>query len=187
MLIRVGWVSGLVAAAFFASACTMLESEPAPPCPNVSVIKDTAKVTKFLPGVGRDLIDVVYEGTFQNPTGMCEYDVDDDTGEGNLAVELLVTMELARGPANKDRKAEVAYFVSITDSERRILNKQNFSGVVAFPGNKNRLQWTDEPVYLRIPLKGGKTGTDFSIYVGFGVTPDQLKFNRKQIEGARRK
>lgn len=184
---RVGWVSGLAVAALFASGCTVLESEPAPPCPDVGVLKEAASITKFVPGPGRDLIDVIYEGKILSPRGMCEYDVDDDTGEGNLAVDLLVTMELNRGPANQERKAEVAYFVGITDSERRILNKQNFSGVVAFPSNKNRLLWTDERVHLNIPLKAGKTGTDFIIYVGFGVTPDQLKFNRKQIEGSQRK
>jgi len=165
----------------------LMKSEPAPPCPDVSIIKDAASVTKFVPGVGRDLIDVVYEGKVVNTGGMCEYDVDDETGAGNLAVELKLTMELSRGPANKDRKADVSYFVGITDLERRVLNKQDFSGVVNFPGNKNRLQWTDEAVFLDIPLKAGQTGKDFLIFVGFGVTPDQLKFNRTQIEDTRRK
>lgn len=181
-------IATIALATLSVAACTIIESKPAPPCPKVTVLKEASSITEFVPGPGRDLIDVVYEGNMVDLAGSCDSaDVDDDTGEGDLAVELMVTMDLNRGPANKDRKAKVRYFVGITDSERRILNKKDFSGTVEFPGNRSRLQWRDEPIHLNIPLKAGKTGRDFVIFVGFGVTPDQLKFNLQQIEGTRAK
>ncbi len=181
------WILGIALAGALTSACTMMESKPAPSCPQVLIRGDAASITKFVPGPGRDLIDVIYEGKNLDRRAICETDVDEDTGEGNVAIELMVAMELSRGPANRDRKADVGYFVVIADSEHRILSKKDFLGTVEFIGNKNRLQWTDEPVHLNIPLKDGKTGRDFIIYIGFGLTPDQLKFNRQQIEGTRRK
>ena len=180
-------IATIAIATLLVAACTIIESKPAPPCPKVAVLKEASSITEFVPGPGRDIIDVVFEGKNLDRRAVCEYDIDDDTGDGNLDVELMVSMYLSRGPANLDRKAAVKYFVAIADSERRILTKQDFSGTVEFPGNRNRLRWTDDPVFLNIPLKGGKTGRDFIVYIGFGVTPDQLKFNRQQIEGTRAK
>ncbi|MCG8507848.1 MAG: hypothetical protein MI741_01350 [Rhodospirillales bacterium] len=176
----------LAIAGVLTGACTMFEGAPAPPCPQVLQIEEAASVTRFVDGPGRDLIDVLFEGSIGNASGVCEYDVDDDTETGTLGVEMTLSFEVGRGPANRDRQADLNYFVAITDAERRILNKQNFSGTVNFPGNKTRLVWLDEPVYLSIPLAAGQTGSDFRIFVGFDLSKDELQFNRDKIRNRRR-
>ena len=165
------------------SACSLFgEDELPPPCPEIAVLGDAASVTQFVEGPGRDLIDVLVEGDIADANGSCEYDVDDETGIGTLAVEMVVSIELNRGPANRDRQADIGYFVAITDAERNILSKETFKATVPFPGNRNRLIWTDEPVYLGIPLKAKQTGKDFRIFLGLDVTRDELQFNRSQIK-----
>jgi hypothetical protein len=169
------------------SACGMFTaSAPPPPCPDVSVLGDAATLTKFVEGRGRDLTDVLYEARLVDAAGACDYDVKKETGEGTLAVEMAVSMEMARGPANRDGKALVHYFVAVTGKNQEVLNKQDFAGTVEFTGNRTQLQWTDEPVYLAFPLKKGQTGRDFRIYVGYDLTPEELEFNRKQASGTRR-
>lgn len=179
-------LAALAAAGLLAGACTVFESAPPPPCPEVVQVEGASNITKFVDGPGRDLIDVLFEGGINDATGLCEYDVDDETGAGTLAVEMTVALDLGRGPANRDRRAQVGYFIAITDTERNILNKQNFQGSVEFPGNKTKLVWLDEPVYLSIPLKGGQTGRDFLIFVGFDVSEEELRFNRERIRNRRR-
>ena len=169
-------VAGLV------SACTLFgEDEVPPPCPEISVLEEASNLTRFVDGPGRDLIDVLVEQKVSDAAGTCEYEIDDDTETGTLSVEMMVAFELNRGPANRDRKTDVDYFVAVTDNQRNILNKQSFKGTVEFPGNRNRLIWTDEPVYLNIPLKAKQTGRNFKIFIGLDLTDDQLQFNRQKI------
>jgi hypothetical protein len=170
--------------ALLLAACSG-NQQPPPACPDVKVLQDAATITKFGDGEGRDLIDVDYEGAIVDATGSCDYDVDDDTGEGNLAAEMRVLMQIGRGPANRDRKADIGYFIAITDKDRNILNREAFHGTVEFIGNRNRLNWTDEPVYLNIPLTKGKVGEDFLIFVGFTLSPEQVQYNRDhRVENA---
>lgn len=177
----------LVLAVSALSACGVFkEQAPPPPCPEVAVLSDAATVTRFVEGTGRDLTDVLYEAQIVDAGGACQYDVDDDTGEGTLDVEMAVAMEVARGPANREGRAEIGYFVAITDADRAILNRQHFEGLVTFPGNTSRLEWRDEPVYLTISLKSGQTGADFRIYVGYVLSEEELQFNRSQA-GTRRR
>lgn len=168
------------------SACEAMKSTPPPPCPEVSVLSDAATLTKFVEGRGRDLTDVLYEAKLVDAVGACDYDVEKKTGEGTLAVEMAVSMEMARGPANRDGKAPVNYFVAVVGKDRAVLNKQDFTGTVEFTGNRTQLRWTDEPVYLSIPLKKGQAGRDFRIYVGYDLSEEELEFNRKQASGTRR-
>ena len=173
----------LLASSITLSACGLFgEDVPPPPCPEISVLRDAASLTQFVEGPGRDLIDVVVESKIVDASGTCVYDVDDETGEGNLAVEMVVSIELNRGPANRDREADIGYFVAVTDVERNILNKETFKAKVPFSGNRNHLIWTDEPVYMDIPLKAKQTGRDFRIFIGLEVTRDQLQFNRRQLQ-----
>jgi len=169
-------------AALLLAACSGNQQLP-PPCPDVKVLQDAATITKFAEGQGHDLIDIDFEGEIVDAAGACEYDVDDDTGEGNLAAEMQVLMQIGRGPANTDRKADIGYFIAITDQERNVLNREAFHGTVEFTGNRNRLNWTDEPIYLNIPLTKGKDGEDYLIFVGFTLTPEQVQYNRDQKIG----
>lgn len=181
-----GRTAAIAMAALALSACEALKSAPPPPCPNVAVLGDAATLTKFVEGPGRDLTDVLYEARLVDAAGVCDYDVEKDTGDGTLDVEMAVSMEMSRGPANRDGRAEVRYFVALIGNDREIIDKQLFEGAVDFPGNRTTLVWTDEPVVLAIPLQGGQTGSDFRIYVGYDLTQEELDFNRKRVGGARR-
>lgn len=176
----------LAMAALALSACEALKSTPPPPCPDVAVLGDAATITKFVEGPGRDLTDVLYEARLVDAVGACNYDVEKETGEGMLDVDMAVSMEMARGPANLDGRAPVRYFVALTGKQGEIIDRQQFEGVVEFTGNRSQLVWTDEPVNLAIPLKAGQTGSDFKIYVGYDLSREEVEFNRNRAVGTRR-
>jgi hypothetical protein len=182
---RLAGTAAFMMAALAASACSMFDKAPPPPCPEVSVLGDASRITKFIDGPGRDLIDVLYEGEIADAAGSCTYDVNKDTKEGKLDVEMTVVMNLSRGPADRAGKAAIRYFVAILGKDKQILNKQPFAAGVAFPQNTSKLAWTDEPIYLSIPLKAGQTGRDFQIYVGYDLSQEEVQFNRKQTRDVR--
>ncbi|MDX9859493.1 MAG: hypothetical protein RBS99_01130 [Rhodospirillales bacterium] len=178
--------TALAMAALALSACEALTPAPPPPCPDVALVSDAATITKFVEGPGRDLTDVLYEAQLVNAAGACNYDVEKETGAGTLDVDMAVSMEMARGPANRDGRVAVRYFVALTGTDGEIIDRQRFEGVVEFIGNRSRLVWTDEPVYLAIPLKAGQTGSDFKIYVGYELSREEVEFNRNRTAGIRR-
>ena len=94
------------------------EDIPPPPCPYIGVLPDANNIVKFRSGKGRDLIDIVHESELTNINTRCHYDIDEDTGEGTLSVEIGVLIDIVRGPANHNHLAEFAYFIVITDSSK---------------------------------------------------------------------
>lgn len=153
------------------------------PCPRVSILADAATVTRFKEGLGRDLIDVDFKGALTGFRGSCGYDIDEDTDSGTLSLDLAVVMNLERGPANKGREIGFEYFISVTDSSKKVLNKEIFDVKVTFPGNQTVLTWSedpDDPVILTIPLKAGERGQDFIIFVGFQLSPEEYQYNLRR-------
>ncbi len=168
------------------AACTVFqEEEPPPPCPRISILGDAATLTRFRPGPGRDLTDVLYEGVVTGVTGSCAYGNAGKSANRGLSMKVALVIEAARGPANRDGRAAFSYFVGITDSSRKVLNKQRFSVTVVFPGHRTRIVVTDNPVALEIPMKAGQSGQDFEVFIGFQLSRTELEYNRRARKSVR--
>ncbi len=160
-------------------AVTGIFDEPIPPpCPSVSILANADRITLFRSGPGRDLIDITAEARIDDFIARCLYDVDEETGVGQVTVELSLGMTAARGAANVDGFTEFRYFITLMKLDKTVLTKNTFTIVAPFEGNRFRLSAYDDPVILTIPIKPPQTGQDFLIYVGFQVTPEQLEYNR---------
>ncbi len=178
--VRVGKIgAGYAALALFAvAACEQGPAAPPPPCPDIVIVQDAAEVTQFLPGPGRDLTDVTLEARVVDFRGFCETDLEDDRS-GAVDVELELLMVAARGPAAAGRVASVRYFVAIADKEENVLARAEFETEFTFEGNRNRIGFAEE-LTQRIPLRRGQLGDNFSVFVGFVLTDEGLKFNRNK-------
>lgn len=144
-----------------------------PPCPPIYILSDAGKLTKFRPGPGRDLTDVEYEAEIYGYQGGCTYD------EKGAVVDLQVTVALKRGPADTDRKAEFTYFAAIPYFYPSPDAKAEFPVTATFPESVNYVRFTDEAVYLRVPIKDKDLITKYEIYLGFQTTQEELDRNRK--------
>ena len=154
-------------------------------CPRISVVADTVIVTKFRPGPGRDLTDVVIEGEITALSLECKRSGDVKGGTGQIDVAINIVMEAERGAADRERRGALEYFVGIADKDRNILQRQVFTTSASFTGNVTRVQVTDKPIDLKIPLKAGQTPDDYEILVGFQLSRDELELNRRRSQTAR--
>lgn len=160
-------------------ACTNTDKGAPPPCPSIRIISDGAKLTRFKPGAGQDIIDILHEETLTGFAQGCEYDTD-ATGAGDLTVWLAPAITAVRGPANKTGDADFEYFIAITDSQKNVLDKQRFPVVVDFPQNLTKVPWQREtPHALNLPLKAGQNGRDFEIFIGLQLNRVELEYLRK--------
>ncbi len=172
-------LAGLLLLSLSLSACSAFDpAEPPPPCPPVSTLGDAAKLTRFMEGPGRDLIDIDFTGQIAHLSGKCFYEYDPETGDGLVRVNIKPEFRIERGAGNKTRTAEFEYFVSILDDQGNVLDKQTFPYSAKYWKNRQTLTDRDSPVELSIPLKDGQVGQDFNIYVGFQLSREELEYNR---------
>ena len=171
---RFGFFGLLGVVALGLSACSSTDAVAPPPCPEILIPVDSAQLTRFKPGPGRDIIDVVHEEKVTGFAHRCEYDTDAQ-GAGSVLVELYPSFESARGPANQAGKATFEFFVAIVDQDKNMLEKARFPTVIEFPQNMSRISWQrEEAVALKIPLKAGQIGGDMQVYLGLQLTRDEL-------------
>ena len=169
---KAGWAA---LALFILAACQQGATAPVPPCPDIVIVQDASELTQFLSGPGRDLTDVTLEARISDFRGFCETDVEDDR-TGTVDVELQLLLVATRGPAATTRDATFRYFVAIADKKENILAREEFESSVSFEGNRNRIGFSEE-LAQNIPLKAGQLGDAFSIFVGFVLSDEDLKYN----------
>ena len=179
--------------AFFVSACSDIKvpdlnpfskDVPPPSCPSVRVLGDAKTITKFREGEGRDLIDILFEGKLLDISGACAYEIDNETLEGILTMEVAPVIAASRGPADRTRTAGFEYFVALFDDKRTLLSKETFAVRVSFAGNVTRLAVKDEPVLLEVPLKEALKGGAYEVIVGFTLNKEELHYNRRRGRSA---
>lgn len=155
---------------FLLAACAADEGPP-PACPAVVVLKDADRLVKF-EGGGRDLTDVRFELDIDEAQLVCEYD--DEEIESAVGIRFVA----ARGPADTVRTASFSYFVAVVNQEREVLVREEFDLIIPFEGNRTRVAALEE-VFPNIPLRPGRDGEDYLVYIGLRLTPEELQYNRE--------
>ena len=145
----------------------------APPCPKVALLADAAHLTVYRDGPGRDLTDIRFEADLGRISGECVY----RKRNTQVTVEMKLTIVAKRGPADRDRLADLGYFVAILDAQANVLARQEFQSQIEFPLDQAQVGTLEELEQV-IPLKKDQPGSDFDVLVGFRLTPEQLQRNR---------
>ena len=141
-------------------------------CPYVDIPEYVGELVRFLPGPGRDVTDVVFRSRLLNYRGACEVD------EDKVEVELVVSFETERGPANRDDKARFEYFVAIPQFHPLAAGKRRFAVAVDFEKGRNRARYRDE-VTVAIPLQPGQASREFEIFIGHQLSAAELDYNQR--------
>ncbi len=166
----------LLAGALITVGCATANA-PVVQCPVTRVLEDPAQLTRFKSGAGRDITDIEFDAAFAEIGGTCE--INDD----EIDVELKVLIVANRGTANVSRQATFPFFIAVVDQDRNVLIhdgkalRRRFEGTVDFPGNQSQVTYADE-FELTIPTSSGQRASDFLIFFGFELSPEELEYNR---------
>lgn len=138
-------------------------------CPSVDLVPSLTKVAQFKPGGGHDIADVQIAAEMTGITRLCHHEAK------GIGVDVHVSMTAIRANP-KIPQTKLTYFVAVVDSQRDILQEQDFDVEVSFlPAQAYRL-YTD-PITVHIPTRD-PAHTDDHILVGFRLSREQLDFNR---------
>lgn len=146
----------------------------APICPQLALVKDAADLTRFN-GRGEDVSDLVVNARIVGVPAVCSA-----AGHDIVRADLTVAMELLRGPAQADRQASVGYFVAVTDSAEKLLDKQTYTMSGEFPPNVTRVTAVSDKITLDFPTSETVPAASYRIFVGLALTPQELAYNRRK-------
>ena len=149
------------------------------PCPSYKILSDASRIVQFREGQGRDLVDVNIDGRLDDLTMECITSLDKETKSGNMDVDLRVSFNVKRGPANITKKALLPYFVSVTDQKKNILYREKLLMSGTFIGNQSAMIFLGETVNLELPLTPKISSQDYIIYIGFILSQGQFRYNQR--------
>lgn len=142
-------------------------------CPPAGIVGEASSITIFRPGRGRDLTDVAAQGNLANLRTECAF------ARREVNIKLTIELQIAAGPANRDRSASMRYFVAIVDSDNNVVAREEYTVDTRFPPNQGRVVIAEE-VEPRIPFRERVQVQRYRILVGFILTPEQLQSNRRR-------
>ena len=163
-----------VAAVVLAGCASPTPQDALYACPQVSIVRDLAEMTQFRPG-GRDLTDITSRAALVDYSGSCDY-----TSDG-VTVNMNLFLVAERGPALQGNSGSYQYFVAVARPDESLASKAVFDTTVQFPDGQPRAGSREE-LAPKIPLPVDVNAKDWKIFVGFQLTPEQLEFNRSQMQ-----
>ena len=144
------------------------------PCPFVKTLYDASRYVEFKENREASA-NVAYSGEIQGISAGCSYKDADP-----ITVTMEILFELGKGPQATSSSKTFNYWVAVTDRNREVMAKQNFTIPVTFAAGQDRVYVTDKIAQITIP-RGAETtsGANFEVLVGFDVTPQMAAFNRE--------
>lgn len=172
---RIASVTGAALLAALGSGLAACSSgdQFAPPCPELSLLRDAADISRFKAG-GRDLTDMIMDARITAVPAVCS------RGEKSTTkAQLNVAMRVARGPAARGQTLEIPYFIAVT-RDGDVLDEQDFRVAAVFPPNTDSVALSGQDVTLNLPVTPQLSAAAYKIYVGFRLTPEELAINRQR-------
>ena len=157
------------------TGCGLFGDDYVPPCPRAVVLADAQTVTAFRPGPGRDLTDILHEGTITGLASGCEYD------DGIVDFDIDIGFELAIGPASPDGVGHWEYFVVVVDPDQRRVAKRTFTIDLQFEQAAFRTELVEQ-VSQRIAYAPWPDASGYRIFIGFQLTREQLDYLRSRAQ-----
>jgi len=133
-------------------------------CPSINVLTDATRITQFANGA----IDLKAE--IRDPEIACTF-----VG-GKAQSKLSFWIKSAISPSSEVGARRVPYFIAII-LEGRVIGKEIFDLELPFDADR-KLMLKEKVARVDIPVAADKTAEDYSVTIGFQLTPEQANYNR---------
>lgn len=174
-------ISALFAAVMLVTACSSTSQvaevfdtrRNAGPCPSSGSVYGAERVVEFVEDNSGRYSDIEFTGEIVGVNLVCRY------ADGNpIIAEIDVDFAFGKGPQATSDRHDYTYFVAVTRTNRRVLQKQLFATRADFKG-KQVTAVRESIDAIRIPrVDETISGANFEILVGFELSDEQLEFNR---------
>jgi hypothetical protein len=146
------------------TAAARSKARAAASCPSINVLTDATRITQFDKGH----IDLKAE--IRDPEIACSL------SGGKAKSNLSFWVKSAISPDSKVGERRVPYFIAII-LEGQVVGKEIFDLDLAFD-DERKLFVKEKVARVDIPVAPDKTAEDYSVTIGFQLTPEQATYNR---------
>ncbi len=143
-----------------------------PPCPRPAIADGAGNLSRFA-GSGTASSDLAFEAWIADIEGDCGYD------DNVIDIDMNVTIVGRRGPAGSDG-GQFTYFVALVRNDGTIIDRRAFAGEIDLVSTQSRGGFVDE-IEQTVTLSEGEDGANYTIIVGFELTPEELEYNRQKL------
>ncbi len=169
----------------FLAGCSGDDDKDAVPCPSARVMGEPSELTRFRDGPGRDPTDILFEASFVQVAGSCNY----GAKGGEIDVELNVLIDILRGQANEKGEVDLRYFVAVTEygstgeggaPQPTVHGRKAFPVQATFPQARRNIRFKDV-LEITIPRPDARSARNYVLYLGFELTPEELTYNKRKL------
>ena len=172
MLLR---LAGMFAALAVLAGCGETSTRYPIACPRPAILGEGADLTRYRPGGPAELASLVSDAKLTGVAGGCA------RGQNAIEMKLAVGFSADRGPAAGSREIELPWFVAIVDNRSgRVLTERDFVIVTGFGPNETSISGMSPQVDITLPVGAAISARDYTVYVAFRLTPEQLANNRRR-------
>ena len=145
-------------------------------CPKVAIFPELSKVSEFTTPTSTSKDDLVSAAYILNVGTRCVYNND------RFLSDIQITFNGELGPKGRQRDADEAtfshpYFFAVVGPNGGISSKKVFALTTTYPANKTRTTST-QTVQEQIVLPDREAGEQYTVYIGFQLSEEQLQYNR---------
>lgn len=143
-------------------------------CPDIGLVPELTRLTKFKDGPGRTLDDVRYDVIIrQLSEPICR------EKDRRVSVAMLVNFDALRGRSDPGGRVQFTYFVAIMHRvTHEILTKQEFPVAFDFPQGRSSVVIEEELEQIQFRISKDEQPIYYAILIGLQLDEEQLAFNR---------
>jgi len=134
-------------------------------CPSVNILADATRLAFMQSG------QVEFAAEIRMPELECK--VSSSTAKSSLSF----WVKGAIAPNNQVSERSVPYFVAII-SNGQIIDKKVFELKLPFANGDRKVLIKESVAHIDIPIARGHAAEDYSVTIGFQLTPEQAAYNR---------
>lgn len=153
----------------------LFSSDP-PPCPSSGTLVDAATLTEFA-GRSTSTSNVRYNAEITRSAFDCS--VSGNAVDGRVAM----VGEVSLGRRGRAGEISLPIFVAVTLRDQEVVSKRFDTIELTVGRGQQRVTFEKEISDFRFNLGAGHKTSDYEILVGFNLTPEQVAYNRSQLDG----
>lgn len=147
-------------------------------CPKVKLVDELNSVYRYVNPVTPQDKDLISNAKFTSIEAGC------NVTPASVTVEISANFDGKLGPAAHDVAPQehftYPYFVTVVTPQGDILSKDIFAMTMIYQDDKIPLK-KQERLRQTIPLSGNQNASDFQIFLGFQLDPNELSYNRTHM------
>ncbi|VAW11067.1 hypothetical protein MNBD_ALPHA09-1463 [hydrothermal vent metagenome] len=155
----------------------IFSSEP-PPCPSAGTLVDAATITEFAKARSTADSNIRYRAEITRSAYDCSVSGNSVTGTVGIVGEVSL------GRRGRAGDITLPLFIAVTIRDAEVVTKRFEVVDVTIPRGQKRASFEKIIPNFDFDIRSGRKTVDYELLIGFNLSPEQVAYNRDQLDGS---